>query len=175
MAELSKRQGGPTQGSEADAEEESRKPPRRAGAGDDQSIVSMVANHAKSLVGEQVSQRTGKPAADLGKLAKALLLTSEQLEGNLASPYVSKAANQLERFATFLESATAEEALRGVEEFARKRPLLFIGGAAMLGFGGARFLKSSASRPSEASSSNQTRSRSGQRANRENTSAGRRA
>ena len=131
---------------------------------DDQSIPSLMAQHAKSLVSEQVSQRAGKPAADLGKLAKALALTSEQLEGNMASPYVSKAASQLERFSHFLENANGEEALRSVEEFARKRPLLFLGGAAVLGFGGARFLKSSAARSvassaTEAVGPNQTKPR----------------
>ena len=56
---------------------------------------------------------------------------------------MGKAAAQLERFSHFLENTDGEEALRSVEEFARKRPLLFLGGAVALGFGGARFLKSS--------------------------------
>jgi hypothetical protein len=180
MAELSKRQGAPAQGQddETGSDEErsaSRNRERSSGTGENQSIGSMVAHHAKSLVDEQVAKRAGKPAADLGKLAKALLLTSEQLEGNLASPYVSKAANQLEKFAHFLENAQGEEALRSVEEFARKKPLWFLSGAAVLGFGGARFLKSSAARIAEQSNGTEGRKRSGQRSNRDNTSAGRRA
>lgn len=145
MAEYSKRQ--PARAQNADdhttGEATSRKP-RRAAEGD--SIGSMVMEHAKSLVGEQVSRRTGRPAADLGKLAKALSLTSQQLEDNLAAPYIEKAATQIERFSEFLENAKSEEALRAVENFARKQPLLFLGGAALLGFGGARFIKSSAER-----------------------------
>jgi hypothetical protein len=177
MAEISKRHGGPAQArQEQDAEQTgtSRNRERETGNGESQSIGSMVAHHAKSLVDEQVAKRAGKPAADLGKLAKALLLTSEQLEGNLASPYVSRAATQLEKFASFLENAKGEDALRSVEEFARKQPLWFLGGAAVLGFGGARFLKSTASRSSERGSE-PARTRSGQRSKQGNTSAGRRA
>jgi len=143
--------------------------PKQEGNQSDQSIASLVAQHAKSIVGEQVTQRAGKPAADLGKLAKALQLTSQQLDGNLASPYVSKAADQLEKFADFLENAKGEEALRGVEDFARTKPLWFLGGAALLGFGGARFLKSTASRTSGDDNGNgatQGRKRSGQRSTR---------
>jgi hypothetical protein len=180
MAEISKRQGGPAQGRQDDADAEetgsSRKRERETGNGngEHQSIGSMVAHHAKSLVDEQVAKRAGKPAADLGKLAKALLLTSEQLEGNLASPYVSRAATQLEKFASFLENAKGEDALRSVEEFARKQPLWFLGGAAVLGFGGARFLKSTASRSNE-QRSEPARTRSGQRSKQGSASAGRRA
>jgi hypothetical protein len=179
MAEISKRQGGQAQGqgnmneASSDEEESGRKREGQSNGGD-QSIASMVAHHAKSLVDEQVAKRAGRPAADLGKLAKALLLTSEQLEGNLASPYVSKAANQLEKFAGFLENASGEDALRGVEDFARKNPLLFLGGAAVLGFGGARFLKSTASRGNDGSGAGQGRTRSGQRGKQGTTSAGRR-
>ena len=151
MAEHAKRQGATAQNEDDEMGE------RKAGEGSagrsrgsraeaEPSLPSMVAKQAKAVLEEQVAQRAGKPAADLGKLAKALLLTSEQLDGNFASPLVNKAATQLEHFSQFLQDAKGEDALRSVEEFARKRPWLFLGGAAVVGFGGARFLKSSATR-----------------------------
>lgn len=149
MAEYVKRQARAAQDRDGESGGNAREQTQRnrpARAGDDQSVTSMMLHQTKAIVGEQVSKRAGKPAADIGKLAKALELTSEQLEGNVASPYVKRAASQLERFAQFLEDAKGEEALRTVEQFARKQPLLFLSGAAVLGFGTARFLKSSGHR-----------------------------
>ena len=158
MAEQAKRQTGrdEEQGASSEkANEGSANRARSARSDGEQSLPAMVASQAKAVLEEQVAQRAGKPAADLGKLAKALLLTSEQLEGNIASPMVSKAAGQLERFSQFLQEAKGDDVLRTVEEFARKRPMWFLGGAALVGFGGARFLKSTATR--RALTSNQGR------------------
>lgn len=95
------------------------------------------------LVNEQVSQRAGKPANDLSKLAKALRLTSEQLEGNLTSPFIGKAADQLDR-AVELLGRDGREVMDSVERFARTSPLAFVGGAIAVGIGAGRFLRSSA-------------------------------
>jgi hypothetical protein len=103
----------------------------------------LVTTQAKNFVGDQVTKRTHKSASDLGTLSKALRLTSEQLEGNLASPYVGKAAEQVQRLASFIEDADGPELLRRIESMAQRRPLVFAGAAVLAGFGGARFLKSS--------------------------------
>src|SRR5687768_8517801 len=58
-------------------------------------IASLVVAEAKELVKTQVSQRTGRPAQDLSALASALRMTGEQLEGNVFSSYINKAADQL--------------------------------------------------------------------------------
>lgn len=118
------------------------KKPSASGASDE-SIGTMVTTQAKSFVGDQVTKRTHKSASDLGTLSKALRLTSEQLEGNLASPYVGKAADHVQRLARFIEDADGPELLRRIESMAQRRPLMFAGAAVLVGFGGARFLKSS--------------------------------
>jgi len=109
-------------------------------------VASHMASQAKDLVTTQVAQRTEKSAGDLGDVAKALRQATTQLDGNIASPYVEKAAEQLEKVSQFLRTANAQELGHSVESFARREPLLFLGGAFALGILGARFLKSSAHR-----------------------------
>ena len=50
-------------------------------------------------------------------------------------------AEQTERFANYLRETDAREMLRNVEDAARKQPLLFLGGAFVIGLATARFLK----------------------------------
>jgi len=109
-------------------------------------VASQVANQAKDLVSTRVSMQTEKSAGDLGDVAKALRETSRQLDGNMASPYVEKAADQIERVSQFLSTANPTEIVRGVESFARREPLLFLGGAFTAGLLFARFIKSTSHR-----------------------------
>jgi hypothetical protein len=57
------------------------------------------------------------------------------------------AADQVERLSTYLRDSSFEDVIREAEDMARRQPLLFLGGAFLAGFLGARFLKSSS--PSE--------------------------
>lgn len=107
-------------------------------------VVSQVADQAKDLVSHRVTERAGRSARDIVDVARALRQTRGQLGDNVAAPYVDKAADQLERFSRFLRDANPAEVVRDVERFARREPLLFLGGAFALGLLGARFLKSSA-------------------------------
>ncbi len=111
-----------------------------------QEVVSQMANQAKELVTSRVAEHTGRSAGELGTAAKALRATSEMLDGNLASPLVEKAADQLDKASQFLQGASPNQILQSVETFARKEPLLFLGGAFVAGLAAGRFLKSSASR-----------------------------
>jgi hypothetical protein len=103
-----------------------------------------AASKAKTLVAERVAETTERSAGDLGDVARALHETSKQLEGNVASPYIDKAAGELERLSGYLRRASVPEIARNVESFARREPALFLGGAFVLGIAAARFLKSSA-------------------------------
>lgn len=106
--------------------------------------ASSVAGQAKEAVSGQVSRKAEQSAGDIEQVARALRRTKEELSGNLAAPYVEKAAEKLEDLSDFLRNTNATEIVRGVEGFARREPLLFLGGAFALGILGARFLKSSA-------------------------------
>ena len=105
--------------------------------------VSNVAGQAKDLVSGQVARQAERSANDISDVARALRQTKDQLGDNFAAPIVDRAADQLERFSRFLRTADANQVLRGVETFARREPLVFLGGAFALGMLGARFLKSS--------------------------------
>src|SRR3712207_5908318 len=57
--------------------------------------------------------------------------------------YADRAADQVERFSTYLRETDVDEIVEEVRGFARRRPGLFLGSAAALGFFATRFLKSS--------------------------------
>ena len=92
-------------------------------------VVSHVADDAKKLVTRQVGDRQKRSASELGNIAKALRGTKEDLGESMASPIVDRAAVEMERASEFLENATPGQILEGVEGFARREPLLFLGGA----------------------------------------------
>jgi predicted AlkP superfamily pyrophosphatase or phosphodiesterase len=59
--------------------------------------------------------------------------------------YSNQVADRVERASTYLEEHDLDELMVEAEDFARRQPELFIGGAFTLGLLAARFLKSSAS------------------------------
>ncbi len=103
-----------------------------------------VADRAKSLLGDGLAERQNKSASAISDAAEALRLSSHSLGGNMLVPYVEKVADQLKRVATFVENASPSEIGKNIEQFARKEPLLFLGGAAVLGLLGGRFMRASA-------------------------------
>jgi hypothetical protein len=107
-------------------------------------VVSHVAGEAREVAKTQLATRAERSASDLEAVAKALRESSDRLEGNMASPYVKRAADRIERVSSFIQNTDVAEIPRKVEDFARREPLLFLGGAFTLGILGVRFLKSSA-------------------------------
>ena len=86
-------------------------------------------------------------SAQIGSLAEALHQTAEHLAGQEKSGlahYTDQAAAGLERFSHSLRDRDFNTVVGQVEDFARRQPIAFIGGAALLGFLASRFLKSSA-------------------------------
>jgi len=57
----------------------------------------------------------------------------------------------MERVSNYLQRTDVAELVDGVEDFARREPLLFVGGAFALGLLGARFLKSTQRQPASRS------------------------
>lgn len=109
-------------------------------------IKSEVAAEAKQMARGAVTRQAERSANDLSSVARALRQTREQIGENVAAPLVDGAAEQLERLSTFVRTADADRMRRGIESFARREPLVFLGGAFALGMVGARFLKSSGHR-----------------------------
>lgn len=105
-----------------------------------------VTSQAQQKAGEQVRSgiNTGKrrAAGALHGVAESLLHgTGDQADG--PSRYIQQAGEQVRRAADWLEQTDVEELTHRTEEFARRQPALFIGGAFALGLVAARFLKSS--------------------------------
>lgn len=95
-------------------------------------------------VGLQQADRARSQAADgLNQLADSVRRVSTDMEpeqptiANLAST----AAEQTERVASFLRETDARQLLGTVEDVARRQPLLFVGGAFLLGVAASRFIK----------------------------------
>jgi len=105
-------------------------------------IASDVADKTKSAMQSGLSTRTTKSALELSELADALRMTSRRLEGNVGASFIESAASRLERASDALNHADVREVVRNVEAFARREPLLFLGGAFAAGILGSRFLRS---------------------------------
>jgi hypothetical protein len=60
-----------------------------------------------------------------------------------AAQYGDKAADGLDRVAKYLREQDPKRLLNDVQNFGRRQPALLIGGAFLLGFAGARIIKSS--------------------------------
>ena len=105
-----------------------------------------VAHEARQKAGEQV--RTG---LDLGKSRAAETLhgvasslhQSCQTSQDGATRYIKQAGDQVQRAADYLERTDVRDMVRHTEDFARRQPALFIGGAVALGVVAARFLRNS--------------------------------
>jgi hypothetical protein len=109
--------------------------------------ISNVASQAGDKVTSRLDSQKDRAADGLGSVVQALRQTGDQLrEQNQATAvheYISSAADQVERFADYLRSTNVSQMVNKAEQFARRQPALFLGGAFVLGLLGARFLKSS--------------------------------
>ena len=106
-----------------------------------------AASQAGTKVVSGVNTQKTRAADSLGSVAQALRQSSDQLRSNDSGmpvhQYISSAADRVERLSDYLRSASVSDMLNEAENFARRQPAIFIGGALMLGLLGARFLKSS--------------------------------
>jgi len=108
-----------------------------------------VMDETKDRLQEEIATRTEGAAGELVDAANALRQTSQQLDGNSVAPFVAKAADHLERASGYVRTADLRKIQRDVESFARREPLLFLGGAFALGMAAARFLKATSSMKEE--------------------------
>jgi len=109
--------------------------------------ISNVASQAGDKVASRLDTQKDRAADGLGSVAQTLRQTSDQLReqnnGAAVQEYISSAANQIDRLSGYLRSTNVNQMVNQVEQFARRQPALFLGGAFVLGLIGARFLKSS--------------------------------
>jgi ElaB/YqjD/DUF883 family membrane-anchored ribosome-binding protein len=112
--------------------------------------IQELASQAHETAAEQVETRLASgmkgAAGTLTSVVQSLRTSGQQLSDQNqggASKYAHRAADKLEQVSGFLEHADAREVVDRVEDFARREPAMFIGGAIAIGFLGARFLRSS--------------------------------
>ena len=106
-------------------------------------MANQARDHVQTLVGQQKDQ-----AADrLHSLADALREAGRKLnEGQQAGDfgqYADRAAQQVEKLSTYLRDSDLRGFVRDTENFARRRPEVFLGGTLIAGLMLARFLKAS--------------------------------
>jgi ElaB/YqjD/DUF883 family membrane-anchored ribosome-binding protein len=104
---------------------------------------------AKGRARSAIDQRKEGLAQDVGDFAHALRASASDLQDHhkgYVAQYVEQAASSVEQIADTLHRQDLKELMRHTEDFARRQPGLFIGGAVAAGFALARFLKSSAER-----------------------------
>ena len=102
----------------------------------------------KQNVTSRVDEQKNRAAEGLGGIANVFRTAGNELrsENEAVAAYVDMASDQLRRFADQIRQKGVTDMLDDVNNFARRRPALFIGGAFLVGIGIARFLKSSAER-----------------------------
>ena len=127
------------------------------GSGDGQDLLQQAkqtTNEVVSQVQEQATERINRQketaASELSTVVNAVRRFGETLnnEGQgpiarFAAHYGDKAADGLDRFARYIREQDPKRLLNDVQNFGRRQPALMIGGAFLLGFAGARIIKSS--------------------------------
>ena len=111
-----------------------------------------LASNAKDRVEEAVTQRKSLGADYIGSLAQATGQAAHAFDNELpqAAHYIRQASEHIQGVADTVRQRDVRELVGEVQDFARKQPTLFFGGAVVLGFAALRFLKSTAPETSTA-------------------------
>jgi methyl-accepting chemotaxis protein len=105
-----------------------------------------MANRAKDKVEATVAQRKSLGADYIGSIAQATGRAAHEFEAELpqAAHYIRQASEQMQGVADTVRERDVRELFGEVQDFARRQPTLFFGGALVMGFAALRFLKSTA-------------------------------
>ncbi len=105
-----------------------------------------VVEQVRDQVTSQISSQKDRLVEGAESVAGMVRMGSDQLRRNNQpgiAQYTDQAAKTVEDFSTFLRERQLEDIVGEVEKFARREPVLFLGGAFTVGLLAARFLKSS--------------------------------
>ena len=109
-----------------------------------------IVNQVQQRAGSQLNRQKESAASDLSTVVNAVRRFGESLAGEengpiarYAAQYGDKAANNLERLTNYIREQDPKQLLDDVQNFGRRRPAWLLGGAFLLGFAGARLIKSS--------------------------------
>ena len=109
-------------------------------------VAHDVVAQTRDAATSQFTAGVTRAADGLGSVANALRKTGEQLraeDNNAFTPYLDQAAQKVDSVSGYIRDRSFAELVSDTEQFARRDPALFLGGAMILGLLGGRFLKSS--------------------------------
>ena len=106
-------------------------------------VAEQARDHVQQLVGQQKDQAADRLGSLAGALREAGRKLSEGEQGGDFGRYADRAAEQVDRLSTYLRDNDLRGFVRDTENFARRRPEVFLGGALLAGLALARFLKAS--------------------------------
>ena len=112
-------------------------------------LASRTTEQAKSQLASQKHNASQRMVPIQSALRESAQQLRNQGQGSVGD-YAERAADQVERFSTYLRQTEVDEIMDEVRGFARRRPGLFLGSAAAIGFFATRFLKSSSEETSSA-------------------------
>jgi hypothetical protein len=110
------------------------------GIGDE--LRQLVRDKAYQQIGSQKERATGTLGAVAGAVRNATHELRERGQTGLAG-YVNRAADEIDRWTSRLRDQDLDDAVRDVQQFARRNPAIFLGVAFGAGVVAARFFKSS--------------------------------
>ena len=117
---------------------------------------AQLGGEAVSQIRAQLDQRSTQAGEQVQAVGTALQsgVTQLQVEGqDLPAKIVADVARRTDDLGAYLKSAQADQILGDIEDFARRRPWLAAGAAALAGFMASRFVKASGDRRYAAASS----------------------
>jgi uncharacterized protein YjbJ (UPF0337 family) len=119
-------------------------------------MASSAKDKVETAVSQQVTQQKSVGADYIGSIAQAASRAAGEFDQDLpqAAHYIRQASEQIQGVADTVRERDVRELVGEVQDFARRQPTLFFGGAVVLGFAALRFLKSSAPDSSAQSRSN---------------------
>lgn len=105
-----------------------------------------LATGATAKVQSAVNNQKSAGADYIASIAQAVDRAAGEFDQQIpqAAHYIRQAAGQLEHVADAVRERDMRELVGEVQDFARRQPTLFFGGAVILGFAALRFFKSSA-------------------------------
>lgn len=108
--------------------------------------AGQLAERAANTGIQQVDHGREQAAQGLAQFADTMRRASGELSDQqpLVQNITQAVAEQTERAASYLRETDARQIVRNVEEIARRQPLIFLGGAFLVGLVGARVLKMAA-------------------------------
>lgn len=127
--------------------------------------ASQLADRAADVGFQRADKATDQAAEGVTKVADTIRKVSIDMETDqpTISNLAESAAEQADRLAAYLRENDARQMLSSVEDMARRQPLLFLGGAFVLGVATARIFKAGSSTPKPTATRSYSATRSGSR------------